>query len=298
MSQTFTVNVLSRKLRSATINNPNTGIAILPFGCVVTKLEEHSDPAWWKVSTIKADGSTLVGFIEHAALVDADPPPDVAPPPQALIDFSTSAAHDVSQLGVLSRLYESKGSPAAIGYDTNGGWSFGTYQLSSKQGSLEEFLAFVAQRSPDQANTLVQAGGHQAGLNGEERFKSAWKDLARDPDFAVAQHEFIKRAHYEPLSLKLPQIGLNVPTRSKALKDVVWSVAVQHGVGGGFKLFKSALAALGQADLDRDEQVIKALYAERSRLDVHFISTTDPAVKTSLLKRFANERSDALSMLA
>ena len=75
MAETYRLKEM-RKLRSEPVNKVTTGIANLPLGCIVTKLAEvASDPAWWKVSTEKPDGSTIKGFVEHVVLeLELSPP--------------------------------------------------------------------------------------------------------------------------------------------------------------------------------------------------------------------------------
>jgi hypothetical protein len=53
-----------------------------------------------------------------------------------------------SGLGKLSAKFESsKEGPSAIGYDTKGGTSYGTYQIASKTGTMSEFVAFLDKKS-------------------------------------------------------------------------------------------------------------------------------------------------------
>ena len=80
-----------------------------------------------------------------------------------------------------------------------------------------------------------------------------------------------------------------------AVRDAVWSTAVQHGP-------KNALVvrAMGVAGPD-DRALLIALYAERGwRLDdgnlAHF-STNSPAVQAGVAARFWSELKDALAML-
>ena len=198
-------------------------------------------------------------------------------------------------LGALSMRFESSGKPGAIGFDTTGGFSYGAYQIAAKTGTLKRFLDFLDQKFKAFGDALQAAGGAAAGLAGSEAFKGAWRDLAlREPRFADAQHDFIGATHYEPFLLKLRQdLSLDVATRSRALKDVAWSVAVQHGPAN--KVFSNALAGR-QADAMGDGEIIQAVYTERSNLMRYFPSST-PRVRESLAARFAQEQQLALNML-
>jgi len=201
------------------------------------------------------------------------------------------------ELGSLSARYESSGKPGAIGYDTTGGWSYGTYQLATKPGTFKAFLAFIKTSYPDFAKPLDDAGGAKGATKGSKKFKTAWVTLAaRDPiGFSRVQHEFIKTTHYDVQVLKLQRnFGIDVNQRSRALQNVVWSMAVQHG-NGTQTVFRNALGKQDASDLS-DEQLIRALYAERSKVDKYFAASTDD-VKVSVKERFKHEEQDALKML-
>jgi hypothetical protein len=79
-----------------------------------------------------------------------------------------------------------------------------------------------------------------------------------------------------------------------ALKNVVWSVAVQHGPNT--PLIKNALFGLQPGSMS-DQTVIDAIYVERSKVDIYFESST-PKVKASVANRFKKEHADAIAMLA
>jgi hypothetical protein len=145
-----------------------------------------------------------------------------------------------------------------------------------------------------------------AGLApGSAQFTAAWKALATsDPAaFQAAQHEFIKRTHFDLLVRKLlDEDGLDVLTRSHALQDVIWSTAVQHG--GGSTIPSKALANVDvpPADADFDKAFITAIYEERGRRRpdgaLVYFSKNSQAVQKGVAKRFTNELRDALAMLA
>ena len=204
-------------------------------------------------------------------------------------------------LGELSRRWESRGDPGAIARDTNGGWSYGLYQLSSRQGSVRPFLTFLKTRGAavpryaEFAEALEDAGGEPAALAGTDGFKSAWKKLALDPLFRTAQHEYIKSAFYGQYVSNLARIGISLADRSHALRDVAWSVSVQHGPGA-VSLFKRPWDALGEPARRDDALYINAIYDERSRVDVYF-QKSSPDERTAVLNRFKDERRAALALL-
>ena len=193
-------------------------------------------------------------------------------------------------LGDLSKHYESSGNPAAIGYDRVGGLSYGTYQIACNTGTMSQFIAWLAEKYPEFAQKLQMAGGAKSASGGSMSFKSAWVELANDPDFAVAQHGFIKSTHYDPLVSGVRKLGLDITDRSNAMQDVAWSTAVQHGVKGGIDVFRDVLD--GHDDLP-DSLLIPAIYKERRG---RFGSSTE-RVRDAVMRRFDAECNQAMAML-
>ncbi len=235
-------------------------------------------------------------------------PPPAAPPVQPAnkgnADGPLSAAKSNSNLGQLSIRYETGGrGPGTIssGSGDAGGVSYGSYQMTSRGGgTVGRFVADPAFPFKDRFAGLAP---------GSPEFTAAWRALAAEhgPDFHAAQHDFIKRTHYDPMVNNVrAQTGFDVTTRTSALNDCCWSTAVQHGPNS--RIFQTVLAALQTAPTPRpeegdifDEAVIRAVYAERGRRDgsgvlVHF-SNNSPAVQRGVADRFVNELKDALAML-
>ena len=199
-------------------------------------------------------------------------------------------------LGKLSEKYESGGrGPGTVstGKGDPGGVSYGTYQLASKVGRADEF---VKKYYPDEFKGLK---------GGTDEFTKAWKALAdKDPKGLHAnEHAYIKATHYDPQAARLAkELSLDVAKRSAALRDVVWSVAVQHGPNTS--LIVTAVAPLLKdakiADVT-DEAIVRAVYAERGRKDaggklIHFKRVSDDWIP-ALSRRFDGELKDALEML-
>jgi hypothetical protein len=199
-------------------------------------------------------------------------------------------------LGALSRRYESNGDPGTVstGRGDRGGVSYGMYQFSTTQGSVQEFVRGLRGTHPE----------YYAALNGlrpnTPEFNAAWRELARtDPTgFAAAQHEAIERTHYTPqldaTERRIP--GLDFEQRSPALRDVLWSTSVQHRRMTD-DIFERALAGRDPATLS-DAEIIRAVYAERGRDDgMAYFSGSSAAVRRGVVNRFRNEERDALGML-
>jgi Glycosyl hydrolase family 46 len=197
-------------------------------------------------------------------------------------------------LGALSERFESNGKPGAIGHDSTGGFSYGQYQIASATGTLAAFLAFLGRSTPALLAPLAAAGGASAALLGAAAFQQAWRSLAADTGFARAQHDFIQATHYDPLVARLNHDpGLDAGRFSRALNDVIWSVAVQHGPGN--TVIQNALIGTVPNTLP-EAVIINRIYAERSKVDRYF-ARSSAQVRAAVRARFAQERALALQML-
>jgi hypothetical protein len=203
------------------------------------------------------------------------------------------------ELGKLSAKYETGGrGPGTVstGAGDPGGVSYGSYQMASKMGVVQRFVA--------------QAGfpwltDFQNLKAGTAPFTACWKQIAaaQTDAFQNAQHGFIKKSHYDPLAAKvLKEDGLDVNTRCRALQDVFWSTAVQHG--GATPIVHRAIAnvSVSRTDPGYDEQLIRAIYAERGRKkadgNLAYFGKSAPGVQKGVARRFRDELQDALAMLA
>lgn len=226
-------------------------------------------------------------------------------PPVNTLPTSTSSAHGALgtalaiELGSLSAKYETGGrGPGTVstGSGDPGGVSYGSYQMATKTGTVARFVGQPDFEWREEFEDLVP---------GTVAFTTKWKQIAANETarFQRAQHEFIKRTHYDLLVAKVSTDDvLDVNTRSRALQDAVWSTAVQHG--GASPVVHNALATLtlkaGQPGFD--EALIRAIYAERGRKrsdgKLAWFSKSSPAVQAGVAKRFQNELVDALAMLS
>lgn len=282
-------------IQKAALTNMTKSMALLRFnearqrpGAVVEMIEQ--DDGLWTV-TIVWDDEQEVTFQDLEAFDEtAVTAPNVAP-----IHAISAPTGVIDTLGQLSRKFESNGRPGAIGFDTNGGFSYGTYQIATRTGTMDRFLAFLAQEFPAFSQKLAAAGGAVAALAGSDAFKDAWIGLAVDPAFAGAQHKYVAATHYAPFAKKLlEEQGLDLDARTAVLRDVAWSVAVQHGPAN--RVFDAALLNQNPGIL-ADAKIIPLVYGERSNVDKYFPSST-AQVKEALIARFKEELQLAMGRLA
>ena len=221
-----------------------------------------------------------------------------APEPEVTAAAQSRRPAPPPRLGHLSAKYETGGrGPGTVssGRGDRGGASYGLYQLASRFDQPRRFLEAEGRPWAERFTSLEQ---------GSEAFTLAWQDCAaQDAEaFAAAQHAYIERTHYLPQCRRIRgATGLDPQSRSPALRDVVWSVAVQHGPAS--QLVSRCIAALQARPEapDYDRRLIEAIYRERSRRDaagrlVHF-SGNSHAVQEGVSARFRAECADALAML-
>ena len=219
-------------------------------------------------------------------------------------DENLSAPGDCgrSDLGSISAKYESNGKPGAIGRDSTGGYSYGSYQIATKTGTMGTFMNYLKKEDKysDIYSSLNNAGGSSAATAGSSQFQGAWKNLAaNNADFKQAQHDFIQRTHHDPAVSRIKKsTGIDICDRSwsNGVQDAVWSTSVQHGAGGANKIVQRALARTGKtADTVTDAELIAAIYDERGANNgMKYFPSSTSGVRNSVVNRFHSEKSVAL----
>ncbi|MBN2052295.1 C40 family peptidase [Candidatus Woesearchaeota archaeon] len=219
------------------------------------------------------------------------------------------------KLGDLSEKYESGGRGSdTIGYDVNGKTSYGKFQIASGTGTMNLFLNFISSRNQALYTRLKSSGdpnceyacqpqecylsSERATLCSPEKcyvdceFAKAWKDETQKGSFSNdIEWRFIKATNYDPALNGVRSLckGLDINQRSFALQNVLWSTAVQHGAYSAPRIFQRAGASPDKSD----EEIIKAVYAERKKVNKYF-SSSSTEVKFALKQRFDAEEKTAL----
>lgn len=240
------------------------------------------------------------------------------------------------ELGSLSQYYET-GTNADPGAVSNvngdpGGTSFGLYMFSSKAGTLDAFRTWLRNYQGNAiyngfAATLDKAYGENtsgaAAAGYGPNFENAWRELGHGVnkgEFANAQTEYWGTERYSTLISRLQSKypSLNLNDYSIALKNVLWSRSVQHGVDGAYNVVTRAIDnRLGGFKMQSEAELIEAIYTECSKLDnkykdmqtqlsdrygvknrsMAYYSAADGDVQSSVYSRLhINEPADALVM--
>jgi hypothetical protein len=212
-------------------------------------------------------------------------------------------------LGQLSAKYESGNrGPETVssGAGDAGGVSYGTYQMTSQTvdrhgrvtvgGTVKEFVSSASFPWRSRFVNLTP---------GSAEFTAEWKALAKQARDALhaAEHDFIKKTHYDPLVNRVQQdCQIDIDSRTHALRDVVWSTAVQHG--RGTEIVSTAITRLGMPsaalirNLKYDYDIIVGVYAERGAEGkdgaLVYFRRNSKAVQDGVRARFKRELADAL----
>lgn len=205
----------------------------------------------------------------------------------------------MDSIGDLSAKYESNGNPSAISNSSGdpGGKSYGIWQLASRKGSVGRFLKWLKKRNSDFYTNLADARKADGGAFGNE-FDECWHELGRTQteEFSSVQEQFIKEGYYDTaVDVLKDRFGFDIEERSLALRSVLFSTSVQHGVGGASAIFARVNEKFKLND-SSDRQIINAVYDERSRVNVYF-SKCSYKVRRAVYNRFVFERADALALL-
>ena len=203
------------------------------------------------------------------------------------------------RLGNLSMFYETSSRPGqeaqaaatvSSGRNDPGGKSYGAYQFNSTVATGAVVKTFLGAEGATWATGFA---GHDPTVAGP--FETEWKRVAaaQPVEFFDAQHVFIKRTHYDTAVakvLKATKVDLN--TASDAVRDVVWSMSVQHGRTA--KIIASAIEACAgkgnPGERAYDRLLIDTLYDKRIEYVAHLHLE-------SLNARYKSERAAALRML-
>ena len=215
-------------------------------------------------------------------------------------EFETGVAaldKGFERLGQISARYESGTSGiSTIGYDYQGGTSYGTYQLSSRAGTMGRFIEYLKSHAPDLAKRLSACGpANTGGIDG--RMPREWKRIATEnPErLAKLEYDFIKKSHYEEALMRIQELtGVDLSRSSAALKEALWSTAVQHGPRGAAEIISRAISHITRPEgIISDERLIHEIYMNRSR---YFKSSTR-RIRAALQQRFSDEKRVVLAML-
>lgn len=195
------------------------------------------------------------------------------------------------ELGDTSQRYETGNRGAgtiSTGRGDHGGVSYGSYQLSSRSGTLREYLNQSPYR--DEFAGLTPA---------TPEFNAKWRELAgSDPGFGRDQHEFIRKTHYDVQVGRLEQRGIDLSDRGPAVQDALWSTSVQfRNLTPGIveKGLKEKFGNDYQLDRLSDKDIVEAIQDYKIEHNRQLFSKS-PTLWNSLEQRARSEKADLVQL--
>ena len=190
--------------------------------------------------------------------------------------------------------------PAAVSQTEgdSGGWSYGLYQLASNVGSVQNFLEWLQQQPEPWANygrVLAAAGDPTC----EQSFADKWAEIGTvDPiGFGQLQDAYAKTQYYDAAAQTLlDEYGFDIEPRSLALKQVLFSNAVQHGPVTGAEAFYDGAQLYGANLNDMpDHEIIWNVY--EVKIEDPAWTSGAPSCRPGLYARWERERDEAIELL-
>ena len=200
------------------------------------------------------------------------PTPKISP----AVQVAVGAGLVIAGLGSASAKFESGGDPGRVssGVGDPGGISYGTYQMNTRDGVANAFVK--------QSDWKEDFKGLSSGT---PEFTEKWKSIAKNPKeskkFAEAQHDYIKKTHFDPTAALAKKMGYKI--EDPGVADAIWSLSVQHGRREAvLKLSKQNMG--GVISDDPKEQVVSLYKARDEYTSGKFSKRYNEEVKTALQK--------------
>lgn len=220
--------------------------------------------------------------------------------------FDSSSVFDLSKLdnvtvpdggnqdlGSYVKQFESgKRGCEAIGRDSTGGTSFGTYQFAVRVGAFKEFLDWAGKNGGEFGKTLrdkfyeLGQTNWDTGKNGPAA--KLWKEFAKHDEgksLSSLEHQYIQAYYYDRALNKLNSPDLKrLVSSDRGLKEALWSTAVQHGPGDGSNGASGIFNKTYQEGMT-SAQWLEAIYAKRSTQ----FSKCTPSERAAVIDRYKRE---------
>lgn len=179
------------------------------------------------------------------------------------VELTANATADPYQhpgyLGFIGSTAESGGGKHLISdgsKDPRGGTSYGRNQLSSKTGTMKEFLEGTIEAKFGQKFAKDFKGNEP----GSKEFNDIYRQLTktRGAELEEAEHNFLYTTRYLPVANEAEAVGFDL--KNRAVQEAIWSTAIQRGRKGGIEMIKAIAAAGVPKDTD---SMIDRLYEAR-----------------------------------
>lgn len=266
----------------------------------------NAEPSAMSFDTNLINDSLMMDALSTIARLTGQELPARQAAPAAPLDKALTRNAEAQGLGSLAARFESgdKGA-AAIGYDRTGGTSYGKFQISSRAGTMSRFLNYLSEQEPAWAERLRGSGPANTG-SARGRMPAEWAKIAAEsPErFERLQTEFIKKDHYQPAREKIrEQTGVDIEAAKPALREALFSTAVQHGATGAARIFGEVIDKFlnkpeaAQAAVPGAKSFEQALVSEVYNKRQNQFGGSTEAVRASVRGRLRQEKDLVLAML-
>lgn len=193
-----------------------------------------------------------------------------------------------------TNMFESGGKKSkAIGYDRKGGTSYGTIQIASKTGAMDNFIKYLESKNDTKFTEIANELKKVKNWNTESKTGEAvdaWKKVVDTygNDLYRAEQSFADEKYTKPLiEWAEKTYGITADKMTNSLKSTLASRAIQHGVGGAKKVITNAW---GKDIKGRtEEDLVTDVYNEVSKNVNTYFSSSTQEVKDSIVKRMQLE---------
>lgn len=188
---------------------------------------------------------------------------------------------------------------------STGSPGIGFAEIALGASSLAGLLAALGDGEARESALLLRPDGASTAFPPLTGHRSRWAELERRLSHDAARIVRLEAVLYDIAAARFAALGIDLPRRAAALRDVVWALAVEHGpwpAPDGSDPISRLSSGPTLADLD-DRELIAGLFDEQARRDpdgglIHYPELVDDAARAAVLDRLAAERRIALDRLA
>lgn len=170
----------------------------------------------------------------------------------------------------------------AVGFDANGGTSYGKFQISSKAGTFDSFIKWLDGNGYEGVASELRSAGDPDSGSRDGTVPNAWRALVESAAITdEMQERFIRETHFDPAMRGAPDGLREAAEGNNALQAAIFSTAVQHGPAAARRLMHKAWDG---SDGDPDT-FLYLLYEERKTQ----FPSSDPQTRASVAARLDAE---------
>jgi hypothetical protein len=185
------------------------------------------------------------------------------------------------------------GALAALGETGTTDFSKGMSVVSTRPGDVS-YGTF--QFTPETTKKFLEQSGFSRAFSGyvvgTESFRRRWQEIVKNnPEFEKKYYEFTMNEYLIPAQEQAKKLGIDIEG-SRALNEVLFSRAIQHGVGGLSRIMERAFKGLSPEEIKAlpREEIISRIYNEIiSNADKYF-SKRPPREIQATVNRLVRER--------